>query len=148
MHVLVIGGNRFLGRGLVWQLLCRGHRVTLVNSGRLPDPFGERVERIHVDRSTDAFDRALAGRTFDRAVDLAGRHEHESCPWPARETDYDGATMSAPPSPADHDDWAYGIGKRGAEDVLAAATSLPTTRLRIPMVNAQRDRELALAARS
>src|ERR1041384_7766511 len=31
----------------------------------------------------------------------------ESCPWPARETDYDGATMSAPPSPADHDDWAY-----------------------------------------
>src|ERR1044071_860645 len=176
MHVLVIGGNRFLGRGLVWQLLCRGHRVTLVNRGRLPDPFGERVERIHVDRSTDAFDRALPARTFDRAVDLAGftaddarrsvrvlggRVGHcvfvstgqvylvrESCPWPARETDYDGATMSAPPSPADHDDWAYGIGKRGAEDVLAAATSLPTTRLRLPMVYAQRDRELALAARS
>jgi nucleoside-diphosphate-sugar epimerase len=167
MHVLVIGGNRFLGRGLVWQLLCGGHRVTLVNRGRLPDPFGDRVERIHVDRSTDAFDRALAGRSFDRAVDFAGftaddarrsvrvlggRVGHfafvstgqvylvrEGCPWPAREADYGGTPMAAPPTPADHDDWTYGIGKRGAEDVLAAATDLPSTRLRIPMVNGELD---------
>src|SRR5215831_20791254 len=167
MDVLVIGGNRFLGRGLVWQLLCGGHRVTLVNRGRLPDPFGDRVERIHVDRSTDAFDRALASRTFDRAVDFAGftaadaaravrvlggRVGHavfvstgqvylvrDGCPWPARESDYDGPTLAAPPTPADHDDWAYGIGKRGAEDVLAAARELPTTRLRIPMVNGELD---------
>jgi nucleoside-diphosphate-sugar epimerase len=168
MHVLVIGGNRFLGRGLIWQLLCGGHRVTLVNRGRIADPFGDRVERIVADRSTDAFDRALAGRGFDRAVDFAGftaddaartvrvlggRVGHhvfvstgqvylvrETCPWPARETDYDGATMAGPPTPADHDDWAYGIGKRGAEDVLAAAGDrLPTTRLRIPMVHGELD---------
>lgn len=167
MNVLVIGGNRFLGRGLVWQLLCGGHRVTLVNRGRLADPFGDRVERIHVDRSSDAFDRALAGRTFDRAVDFAGftaddavrsvrvlggRVGHyvfvstgqvylvrEGCPVPSREADYDGPTMAAPPWPADHDDWAYGIGKRGAEDVLAGAAALPSTRLRIPMVNGELD---------
>jgi nucleoside-diphosphate-sugar epimerase len=167
MHVLVIGGNRFLGRSLVWQLLCGGHRVTLVNRGRLPDPFGDRVERIHVDRSTDAFDRALAGRSFDRAVDFAGftaddarrnvrvlggRVGHlvfistgqvylvrEGCPRPAREADYDGPTMAAPPTPADHDDWDYGITKRAAEDVLAAARDLPSTRLRIPMVNGELD---------
>jgi nucleoside-diphosphate-sugar epimerase len=174
MNVLIIGGNRFLGRGLVWRLVCGGHRVTLVNRGRLADPFGDRVERIHVDRSSDAFDRALAGRTFDHAVDfagftaddavrsvrvLAGRVGHyvfvstgqvylvrEGCPTPSREADYDGPTMAAPPSPADHSDWAYGIGKRGAEDVLAAASGLPSTRLRIPMVNGELDYHRRLEA--
>jgi hypothetical protein len=34
--------------------------VTLVNRGRLADPFDDRVERIRVNRSSDAFDRALA----------------------------------------------------------------------------------------
>ena len=167
MNVLVIGGNRFLGLGLVWRLLCGGHRVTLLNRGHLTDPFGDRVERIRADRSGDAFDAALAGRTFDGVADfagftaddaaravrvLAGRVGHfvfistgqvylvrEGCPVPSREDDYAGPVVSSPPSPADHDDWLYGIGKRGAEDVLAAAPALPSTRLRIPMVNGERD---------
>lgn len=167
MNVLVIGGNRFMGRGLVWRLLCGGHRVTLLNRGHLADPFGDRVARICADRSSDAFDAALAGRTFDRVVDfagftaadaaravrvLAGRVGHlvfistgqvylvrEGCPVPSREDDYAGPVLSSPPSPADHDDWLYGIGKRGAEDVLAAAPALPSTRLRIPMVNGEHD---------
>ena len=174
MNVLVIGGNRFMGLGLVWRLLCQGHRVTLLNRGNLPDPFGDRVERIRVDRSTDAFDHALAGRTFDRAVDfagfsaddasravrvLAGQIGHfvfistgqvylvrEGCPWPAREEDYDGPIMPQAPSPADHDDWVYGIGKRGAEDVLAAAADLPATRLRLPMVNGELDHKRRIEA--
>src|SRR5882724_11332229 len=130
MNVLVIGGNRFMGLSLVWRLLCQSHRVTLLNRGNLPDPFGDRVERIRADRSTDAFDHALAGRTFDRVIDfagfsaddasravrvLAGQVGHvvfistgqvylvrEGCPWPAREEDYDGPTMPQAPSPADH----------------------------------------------
>jgi len=167
MDVLVIGGNRFMGLGLVWRLLCGGHRVTLLNRGQLGDPFGARVERLRADRASDAFDAALAGRTFDGAVDfagftaddarravrvLAGRVGHyvfvstgqvylvrEGCPLPSREADYDGPTMARAPTPADHDDWRYGIGKRGAEDVLAAAPELPSTRLRIPMVNGEHD---------
>jgi nucleoside-diphosphate-sugar epimerase len=174
MNVLVIGGNRFMGLGLVWRLLCGNHRVTLLNRGKLADPFGDRVERIRVDRSTDAFDHALAGRTFDRAIDfagfsaddasrtarvLAGRVGHfvfistgqvylvrQGCPTPSREDDYDGPTMPHAPSPADHEDWVYGIGKRGAEDVLAAAPGLPTTRLRIPMVNGERDHKRRIEA--
>lgn len=166
MRVLVIGGNRFMGVSLVWRLLFAGHRVTVLNRGNLPDPFGDRVERVQVDRTTDAFDAALAGRAFDRVVDLAGftgddvtrtlrvlgpRLGHylfvstgqvylvrEGCPRPAREDDYDGAVMAAPPSPADHDDWAYGVGKRAAEDALAAS-AVPSTRVRIPMVNGERD---------
>jgi len=174
MNVLVIGGNRFMGLGLVWRMLCGSHRVTLLNRGNLPDPFGDRVERIRVDRSTDAFDHALAGRTFDRAIDfagfsaddasrtarvLAGRVGHfvfistgqvylvrEGCPLPAREDDYDGPTMTQAPSPADHEDWVYGIGKRGAEDVLATAAGLPTTRLRLPMVNGELDHKRRIEA--
>jgi nucleoside-diphosphate-sugar epimerase len=167
MNVLVIGGNRFMGLGLVWRLLCARHRVTLLNRGNLADPFGDRVERLHADRSSDGFDAALAGRTFDCVVDfagftaddaaravrvLAGRVGHfvfistgqvylvrEGCPVPMREADYDGPVMPQAPTPADHDDWLYGIGKRGAEDVLAAAPALPSTRLRLPMVNGEHD---------
>lgn len=167
MHVLVIGGNRFMGLALVWRLLCAGHRVTLLNRGRHGDPFGDRVTRLIADRASDLFDLALADQRFDAAVDfaaftaddarravrvLAGRVGHyvmvstgqvylvrEGCPLPSREADYDGPTMAAPPTPADHEDWLYGIDKRGAEDVLAAAPELPSTRLRIPMVNGEHD---------
>lgn len=166
MHVLVIGGNRFMGVSLVWRLLFAGHRVTVCNRGNLADPFGDRVERVRADRSTDAFDAALAGRGFDRVIDMAGftgddvaralrvlgpRVGHylfvstgqvylvrEGCPRPAREDDYAGPVMAAPPSPAEHEDWAYGVGKRAAEDTLAAA-AVPSTRVRIPMVNGERD---------
>jgi nucleoside-diphosphate-sugar epimerase len=150
--------------------------VTLLSRGRLPDPFGERVERLRADRTTDEFDRALAGRSFDAAVDFAGfvapdleravrvlqgRVGHyvfistgqvylvrEPRPSPARETDYDGPLMAEPPpGHPDHADWAYGVGKRACEDVLAAASAragFPATRLRIPMVNGERDHQRRL----
>lgn len=167
MNILVIGGNRFMGLGLVWRLLCAGHRVTLLNRGQLADPFADRVKRLTVDRASDAFDKALAGKTFDRVIDFAaftaddarrtvrvlgGRVGHyffistgqvylvrEGCPTPSREPDYDGPVMDHPPTPADHEDWLYGVDKRGAEDVLAASPALPSTRLRIPMVNGEHD---------
>lgn len=167
MRVLVIGGNRFMGQSLVWRLLYAGHEVTLCNRGRHGDPFGDRVQRCVADRGTDSFDRALAGQVFDRVVDFAGftgeelaraarvlggRVGHyvlistgqvylvrEGCPTPSREQDYDGPVMAAPPTPADHDDWAYGLGKRAAEEALASARELPSTRLRIPMVNGEGD---------
>jgi nucleoside-diphosphate-sugar epimerase len=42
----------------------------------------------------------------------------------------------------DHPEWAYGMGKRAAEDVFAAAWArerFPSTRLRLPMVHGERD---------
>jgi nucleoside-diphosphate-sugar epimerase len=165
MQVLVIGGNRFMGLALVWRLLLAGHRVSLLNRGQQADPFADRVERLRADRASDDFDRVLAGRAFDRVVDfagftaddaeravrvLAGRVGHyvfistgqvylvrTDCPTPACEADYAGPTMARPPTADDHEDWAYGIGKRGAEDVLAGSPALPSTRLRIPMVNGE-----------
>jgi nucleoside-diphosphate-sugar epimerase len=66
----------------------------------------------------------------------------EGCPIPSRETDYDGRVMAAPPTSADRADWEYGVGKRAVEDVLAEAwerEGFPSTRLRIPVVNGERD---------
>jgi nucleoside-diphosphate-sugar epimerase len=155
----------------VWRLLAGGHGVTLFNRGTLADPFGARVERLHGDRKTDEFDRALSARSFDAAVDFAGfvaadveravrvlqgRVGHyvfistgqvylvrEPRPAPAREGDYDGPLMpEPPPAHQDHGDWAYGVGKRAAEDVLAAAFAgegFPSTRLRVPIINGERD---------
>ncbi len=150
MKVLVVGGNRFVGYELAWRLLAGGHQVTLFNRGRLADPFGERVERLRGDRTTDDFARLLAGRSFDAAVDFAAFHEpdargavdvlgggvghyvfistgqvylvRDDCPRPSRESDYEGPVMPAPPEGhADRADWEYGVGKRACEDVLAEA---------------------------
>lgn len=157
-----------MGRALVWHLLAAGHRVTILNRGNLPDPFGDRIERVRADRSSDQLDARLAGRAFDRVIDfacftaadvdrlvhaLAGRVGHylmistgqvylvrAACPRPSREADYAGAVLAAPPTPADDADWRYGIDKRAAEDaVVAAADRLPATRLRLPMVNGEAD---------
>jgi nucleoside-diphosphate-sugar epimerase len=170
VHVLIVGGTRFVGYLLTWRLLARGDRVTLFNRGRLPDPFGDRVDRLHGDRTTADFARLVRGRAFDAAVDfaaytdrdtqsavevLAGRAGHyvfvstgqvylvrQDCPRPSREADYDGPLVPEPADPRDRDEWAYGVDKRAAEDALAAAWTarhFPATRLRLPMVNGERD---------
>ena len=162
MEVLVIGGNRFVGRSLVLALQFRRHRVTVINRGTIATPPG--VEHLTVDRASDAFDAALAGRRFDAVVDFAAftgddarralrvvNTAHyivissgqvylvrEGAAGPFREADYAGPVMSAPPTPAEHPDWAYGIGKREVEDAFAGAPFL-TTRLRIPMVSGEGD---------
>jgi nucleoside-diphosphate-sugar epimerase len=62
---------------------------------------------------------------------------------PCREEDYEGEVQPEPDRASpDHGEWAYGVGKRAAEDVLVRAGAefrFPATRLRIPMVNGERD---------
>jgi len=167
--VLVVGGSRFVGYQLVWRLLAGAHRVTLFNRGSLADPFGLRVERLRGDRTTDfarlvrgrEFDAAVDFVAFlgedgrQAAAVLGGAVGHyvmistgqvylvrESCPQPSREEDYEGPLMRAPEAPAERREWDYGMGKRACEDALAEAWSksrFPATRLRLPMVNGERD---------
>lgn len=173
MDVLLIGGTRFLGPLLVMRLLAGGHKVTILNRGTRPDPFGAflpRIEGFVADRRSPEFGRALTGRAFDAVVDFAayehedvagalraleGRCGHyvlistgqvylvrEGCPRPARETDYYGPLLARPTALHDLDEWTYGMGKRACEDALAEAwekRKFPSTRLRIPMVNGERD---------
>ena len=61
---------------------------------------------------------------------------------PSREEDYDGPTLPRPDGGPDLGEWEYGMGKRACEDALAEAherVRFPATRLRIPMVNGERD---------
>jgi nucleoside-diphosphate-sugar epimerase len=170
MHVLVIGGTRFVGYLLTWRLIAAGHQVTLLNRGTRPDPFGDRVERLRADRRSEAFAVLLKKRRFDAAVDFAAYTGPEArnvvdvlgqgvvghyvmistgqvylvrqgCPFPAREADYDGPIIAEPSDPYDREEWIYGVDKRSAEDVIANACGggFPATRLRIPMVNGERD---------
>ena len=171
MNLLIIGGTRFVGYLLAWRMLAHGHAVTLFNRGNIPDPFENRVTRLHGDRTTPDFHRLLAGKQFDAVIDFAAYTGADaqsavdtfannighyvfistgqvylvrtSAPRPAREQDYDGPVMPEPPdNHPDRNDWLYGIHKRAAEDVLTrahAAKNFPETRLRIPMVNGERD---------
>lgn len=171
-NVLVIGGTRFLGLQLVWRLIAAGHSVTILNRGRNADPFGARVRRLTADRTNPPQSaRSLGNLSFDAVVDFAaytgadaravvelfghGRAGHyifissgqvylvrEGAARPAREPDYSGPVMPEPTEKHDRSEWLYGVGKRDAEDVLAAAwnaSKFPATRLRIPMVNGELD---------
>lgn len=53
-NILVIGGTRFFGKLLVQRLLRAGHRVTIATRGYAPDPFGNRIARVRVDRRNES----------------------------------------------------------------------------------------------
>jgi nucleoside-diphosphate-sugar epimerase len=165
MHALVIGGSRFVGRLVVGRLLARGDRVTILNRGVTPDPFGDRVERLRGDRTKGELDRLVRGRSFDVAFDFTayvgaeveeavraltvGHYifistgqvylVREGCPRPSREEDYEGRVMARPSDPDELPQWEYGAGKRDCEDALVRARGFPSTRIRIPVVNGEGD---------
>ena len=73
MKVLVIGGSGYMGKALVDQLLHANHTVLILNRGRTPDDFGDKVTRLRADRSDRAQFRAAleeAGRV-DACVDFS-----------------------------------------------------------------------------
>ncbi|HEY0062065.1 MAG TPA: NAD-dependent epimerase/dehydratase family protein [Telluria sp.] len=63
-NILVIGGTRYFGKLLVQRLLAAGHQVTIATRGHAPDPFGERISRIRVDRRNE---RAMLAAFGDAA---------------------------------------------------------------------------------
>jgi nucleoside-diphosphate-sugar epimerase len=151
VDILVVGGNRFVGHLLVARLLAKGDRVTLFNRGNLPDAYGDRVERIHGDRTKGELSAFLAkrGKPFDGVVDFAAftgaeveemiaalskSKAHyifistgqvylvrEGAPWPASESDYEGPVIPRPTDEKDLSQWTYGADKRAGEDALFRA---------------------------
>lgn len=66
MKVLVFGGTKFLGRGVVDA--ARDHELTLVNRGQTHPELYPDVEQIHLDLTGDL--DALRGRSWDAVIDL------------------------------------------------------------------------------
>jgi nucleoside-diphosphate-sugar epimerase len=151
MRLLVIGGTRNLGPGLVAAALDAGHSVTVLNRGVTPDDLPQEVERLRADRRVPAeLSAALGTRGWDAVVDFAcytgaeagtaadlldHRTDHyvfissgqvylvrSGIAKPFRERDYAGALVPEPPAgTGDAGQWRYGSDKRDAEDALAEA---------------------------
>ncbi len=71
MRILVLGGTVFLGRHFVEEALQQGHDVTLFNRGKSGVNLYPEVETLIGDRVAGNLS-ALAGRTWDLAIDTAG----------------------------------------------------------------------------
>ena len=70
MKILVIGGTRFFGIPMVEALLGAGHEVTIATRGRSGDGFGDRVQRILLERTDgDSVREALRGKYYDTVID-------------------------------------------------------------------------------
>ena len=71
MKALIIGGGRFVGLHLAWELSRRGHDVTILNRGQTEATLPPGIERLRCDRKDHAALRAcLAGREFDAVFDI------------------------------------------------------------------------------
>ena len=144
-------------------LLNRGHtpdpfgtRVERLVADRTTPEF----ERVLIGRSFEAVVDFAAYTGADARQSVAtfgnGRIGHyvvistgqvylvrRGCQRPAQEADYDGPLLPEPATdPVEQAEWRYGIDKRAMEDTLAAAWEehcFPATRLRLPMVNGERD---------
>jgi nucleoside-diphosphate-sugar epimerase len=74
MKVLVFGGTGFISRRLVDLLIRDGADVTMATSGRTPNPFGDDVEEVIVDRfdKMNLYEKLNSPPFFDIIYDMLG----------------------------------------------------------------------------
>lgn len=70
MHILILGGTRFLGRALVHSAQSRGHTLTLFNRGKSNPALFPDIDRITGDRAVDL--SSFKGRKWDAVIDTCG----------------------------------------------------------------------------
>jgi 2'-hydroxyisoflavone reductase len=68
MHILFVGGTRFVGRAMAESALARGHEVTLLHRGMTDDPAFADAGQLRADRDGDL--SILTGRQFDATIDV------------------------------------------------------------------------------
>ena len=70
MKTLVLGGTRYMGIHLVNQLLSANHDVTIATRGNTPDHFGNKVNRLIIDRKDPvSLEAAFKGKAYDITID-------------------------------------------------------------------------------
>ena len=152
MRVLVMGGNRYIGLHLVFELARQGHEVTVMNSHEAPLPDGAR--RLHADRQLpgaihetlaphrDAFDvvfdnTAYTVRDLEPMVDLfrgrVAQFVFTSSVAVYKRSFIQPITEKHPTHAADDKDprKAYGVGKVNCENFILAIDDLHATSLRV-----------------
>lgn len=80
--VLVLGGTQYFGKKLVEKLLEHGNEVTIATRGTKADPFGDKLNRLVIDREKkETLAKAFKGKDWDLVYD-------QSCfsPMEARDT--------------------------------------------------------------
>lgn len=71
MKTLVIGGSRFVGLRLAWELTGQGHEVTVLNRGRTQADLPPSVKHIVCDRKQHhELKQCLAGKEYDAVFDI------------------------------------------------------------------------------
>ena len=82
LNILVLGGTQFMGRIMTKELLRLGHRVTMSNRGKSPNPFAgnSNVRLLCCDRMGDRerFAKMISAASdeqdFDAVIDFTGFH--------------------------------------------------------------------------
>ena len=75
MHILFIGGTRFVGHAMAHEALQRGHRVDVFHRGSTPARGLGSAVQLHGDRSGDL--SALATGQWDAVIDTCAYRPHE-----------------------------------------------------------------------
>ncbi|GIO25880.1 NAD-dependent epimerase/dehydratase family protein [Ornithinibacillus bavariensis] len=159
---LVFGGTRFFGVNLVNALVEKGVSVTVATRQNSKDPFGDKVERIKVDRFEEAsIQSAMQGREWDVVFDqlcyssndaeiimntLADKMKryvftstlsvYDEGVNMAEET-FDPYTYEL--KMVDRNDVTYQEGKRQAEAYFFQKATFPVVAMRIPIVLGEHD---------
>jgi nucleoside-diphosphate-sugar epimerase len=172
VRTLLLGGSGLLSGATLDACLAAGHEVCVVSRGRRPLPAHPRLRTRSADRRDPAaLALALAGERFDFTVDFLAFQRDDverllavcdlelgrlvgissgqvylvtaSPRPPFREADAEMPLMEEPsPGTRDHDEWAYGMGKRAVEAALRDARQQRGTRalaLRLPVIQGERD---------
>lgn len=134
--ILVLGGNRFIGRAIVNVLTYYSYDVTILNRGSEPNLF-EGVSQIIADRNDEVSMReALKDHAFDIVVDVSGKTKYQ-CETVIQSLElvnlkkyiyisssavYDYAACTLPiieDAPKGANEWGqYGLDKQAAENYL------------------------------
>lgn len=70
MNILVVGGTKFFGISMVNDLIQKGHDITIATRGITPNPFGNQVKSIIIDRREESsIKREIGNKYFDIVID-------------------------------------------------------------------------------
>lgn len=163
-NILILGGTRFFGKRLVERLLEDGHEVTIATRGNTPDPFGDRVERLVLDRENkESLAQAVAGgRVWEVVYDnvcYSPQAAQDACDvFQGKVKRYILTSSLSVYDPSSHpnqekdvnpyiypitmggkDDFSYAEGKRLAEAVFFQKADFPVCAVRFPIVLGEDD---------